>query len=72
MIWNILISSNENPVINMMNTTSYLRDALEKWTAWMLAMQSLRLLDTASFEVNLPCSFHDCQSQMIAMIIARG
>ena len=55
-----------------MNTTSYLRDALEKWTAWMLAMQSLRLLDTASFEVNLPCSFHDCQSQMIAMIIARG
>ena len=44
----------------------------KKWTAWMLAMQSLRLLDTASFEVNLPCSFHDCQSQMIAMIIARG
>ena len=71
MIWNILISSNENPVINVMNTTSYLRDALEKWTAWMLAMESLRLLDTASFEVNLP-SFHDCQSQMIATIIATG
>ena len=72
MIWNILISSNENPVINVMNTTSYFRDALEKWTAWMLAMESLRLLDTASaFEVNLP-SFHNCQSQMIATIIATG
>ena len=71
MIWNILISANENPVINVMNTTSYLRDALEKWTAWMLAMESLRLLDRASFEVKLP-SFHDCQSQMIATIIATG
>ena len=71
MIWNILISANENPVINVMNTTSYLRDALEKWTALMLAMESLRLLDTASFEVNLP-SFHYCQSQMIATIIATG
>ena len=27
---------------------------------------------TVSFEVNLPCSFHDCQSQMIAMITATG
>ena len=71
MIWNILISSNENPVINVMNTTSYLRYNLEKMNG-LNASYGISKTVTASFEVNLPCSFHDCQSQMIAVIIATG
>ena len=53
----------------MMNTTS-ITICLGKMNG-LNASYGISKTITASFEVNLP-SFHDCQSQMIAMIIATG
>lgn len=54
----------------MMNTTS-ITICLGKMNG-LNASYGIFKTVTASFEVNLPCSFHDCLSQMIAMIIATG
>ena len=53
------------------HATSYLRYNLEKMNG-LNASYGISKTVTASFEVNLPCSINDCQSQIIAVIIATG